>query len=100
MKKTKISIICIVTLGIMMFFDNMLAVSLYVVKYLRTKLDESQKRIDKESKAGDDDSNTNNHNTKKQMVKCEKCGLYIPEKEAFKQGDRTFCSLEHIKQDL
>jgi len=79
----------------------LLAVSLYIVKYMRTKLDQSQKNIDKESETGDDDSNINSHNNdNKQMVKCEKCGLYIPEKEAFKQGDRTFCSLEHIKQDL
>lgn len=71
----------------------LLAVSLYVVKYLRTKLDQSQKHSDKDSK-------DNNQNTKKLMVKCQHCGLHIPEKEAIKKGDNTFCSLEHAKQEL
>lgn len=78
----------------------LLAVSLYVVKYLRTKLDQKQKHIKKESKDGNDDSNKNNHNTKKLMVKCQYCGLHIPEKEAIKQGDKVFCSLEHAKLGL
>ena len=78
----------------------LLAVSLYVVKYIRTKLDEAQKRIDKESKNENDDSNTDNQNTEKLMVKCQQCGLHIPEKEAIKQGDNIFCSLEHAKKGL
>jgi len=78
----------------------LLAVSLYVVKYIRTKLDENQKRIDKESENGNDDSNKNNQNTKKLMVKCQQCGLHIPEKEAIIQGDNIFCSLEHAKREL
>ena len=78
----------------------LLAVSLYVVKYIRTKLDETQKRIDKESKNQNNDSSTDNQNTKKLMVKCQQCGLHIPEKEAIKQGDNIFCSLEHAKEEL
>ncbi|MGK0272462.1 MAG: hypothetical protein ACI88H_003134 [Cocleimonas sp.] len=78
----------------------LLAVSLYVVKYIRTKLDETQKRIDKESDNENNDSNTTNQNTKKLMVKCQQCGLHIPEKEAIKQGDNIFCSLEHAKKEL
>ena len=71
----------------------LLAVSLYIVKYLRTKLDQTQKHIDK-------DSNTDNQNTKKLMVKCQYCGLHIPEKEAIRKGDNIFCSLEHAKKEL
>lgn len=71
----------------------LLAVSFYVVKYLRTKLDQSNKQIDK-------DSENTNQNTKKLMVKCQHCGLHIPEKEAIKQGDNIFCSLEHAKKEL
>ena len=78
----------------------LLAVSFYVVKYLRTKLDETQKRIDKESENKSNDSSKNNQNTKKLMVKCQQCGLHIPEKEAIKQGDNIFCSLEHAKKGL
>ncbi len=66
----------------------LLAVSLYVVKYLRAKLDDSQKHIKKDTK---------NNNT---MVKCQHCGLHIPESEAIKQGDKIFCSLEHAKREL
>lgn len=77
----------------------LLAVSFYVVKYLRTKLDETQKRIDKESKKDNKDSNNHDHSSKNLMVKCQTCGLHIPDKEAIKQGDNIFCSLEHAKQD-
>ena len=74
----------------------LLAVSFYVVKYLRTMLDETQKRIDKNSQ----NSNNNEKSNKKLMVKRQACGLHIPEKEAIKQGDNIFCSLEHAKQGL
>ena len=78
----------------------LLAVSLYVVKYLRTKLDDKQKHINKESENQNSDSSNNDQNTKKLMVKCQQCGLHIPEKEAIKQGDNIFCSLEHAKMGL
>jgi len=65
----------------------LLAVSLYVVKLVRTKLDEPSKKLKK-------DVDNNN------MVKCLHCGLHIPENEAIKQGDKTFCSLEHAKREL
>ena len=69
----------------------LLAVSLYVVKYLRTKLDETQKHIKKDSNSTSD---------KNKMVKCLSCGLHIPEKEAIKKGDKVFCSLEHAQEEL
>ena len=69
----------------------LLAVSLYVVKYLRTKLDDAQKPNDKDTKE--------NQITKNKMVKCQSCGLHVPEREAIKQGDNVFCSLEHAKQE-
>lgn len=65
----------------------LLAVSLYVVKYLRAKLDNSQKSIKKDTE-------------NQKMVKCQSCGLHIPDSEAIKQGDKVFCSLEHAKQEL
>lgn len=67
----------------------LLAVSLYIVKYLRTKLDRPPKELKK-----DDQSNQN------KMVKCLHCGLHIPENEAIKQGDKVFCSLEHAREEL
>lgn len=71
----------------------LLAVSLYIVKFVRTKLDQSKKHIDKDSA-----TNTNKQNNK--MVKCQYCGLHIPESEAIRKGDTIFCSLEHAKQEL
>jgi len=68
----------------------LLAVSLYVVKLIRTKLDEAPKNLEK------DDHTAKNNN----MVKCLHCGLHIPEEEAIKQGDKTFCSLEHASKEL
>ena len=67
----------------------LLAVSLYIVKYLRTKLDKPPEALKK-----DEPSNEN------KMVKCLHCGLHIPEKEAIKQGDKVFCSLEHAREEL
>ena len=65
----------------------LLAVSFYVVKYLRAKLDDSQKFLKKDTKD-------------QKMVKCQHCGLHIPDSEAIKQGDKIFCTLEHAKQEL
>ena len=76
----------------------LLAVSLYAVKYIRTKLDETQKHIKKESE--NNDSITDDQKPKRLMVKCQQCGLHIPEMEAIKQGDNIFCSLEHAKEVL
>ena len=78
----------------------LLAVSLYVVKYLRTKLDQTQKRMDKESDNNNYDSKKSSQKSKKLMVKCQICGLHIPDKEAIKHGDNIFCSLEHAKMDI
>lgn len=33
-----------------------------------------------------------------QMVRCEVCGLHVPESEAFGEGERRYCSLEHRRQ--
>lgn len=29
------------------------------------------------------------------MIKCERCGVHVPESEAFSARGHTFCSLEH-----
>ncbi|MCK5903104.1 MAG: hypothetical protein KAG28_08130 [Cocleimonas sp.] len=66
----------------------LLAVSFYVVKLLRAKRKRrlSSRQLDK------------NKLQKHQTVKCRVCGLYVPEKEAIKQGDKVFCSLKHASQ--
>lgn len=30
-----------------------------------------------------------------QMVNCSHCGLYLPQHEAIREGDRFFCCAEH-----
>jgi len=30
-----------------------------------------------------------------QMVNCSHCGLYLPQSEAIREGDRFFCCAEH-----
>ena len=67
----------------------LLAVSFYVVKLAMTTLEKPLQKIKK-----DDPLNNN------KMVKCLHCGLHIPEKEAIKQGDKIFCSLEHASKEL
>ena len=70
----------------------LLAVSLYVVKLIRTKLDEPPKKLKQDNQAEKFDQN--------KMVKCLHCGLHIPEQEAIKQGEKVFCSLEHASKQL
>lgn len=70
----------------------LLAVSLYIVKLIRTKLDEPLKKLKQDSQAEKCDQN--------KMVKCLHCGLHIPEQEAIKQGEKVFCSLEHASKQL
>ncbi len=71
----------------------LLAVSLYVVKLIKIKLDEPSPKLKKDSSRNDSAENS-------QMVKCLHCGLHIPENEAIKQGDKVFCSLEHAGQEI
>ena len=30
------------------------------------------------------------------MAQCSHCGMYIPEQEALREGDRWYCSREHL----
>jgi uncharacterized protein len=71
----------------------LLAVSLYVVKLIKIKLDEPRPKLKKGSSRKENDENS-------KMVKCLHCGLHIPENEAIKQGDKVFCSLEHAGQEI
>ena len=82
-------------MGRLFFILVLLAVSLYGVKLLRAKLDEPSRK----SKKLDRDTSTTASNNQK-MVKCLHCGLHIPEKEAIKQGDKNFCSIDHASHHL
>jgi len=74
----------------------LLAVSLYVVKLLKIKLDEHTDKLEKDDSRNESTESAEND----KMVKCLHCGLYIPENEAIKQGDKVFCSLEHARQEI
>jgi len=75
----------------------LLAVSLYIVKYLRTKRDKPTKSLKDDLNT---DSNDAGELTTNKMVKCQHCGLHIPDNEAIKQGNKVFCSLEHAQEEL
>ena len=71
----------------------LLAVSLYVVKLIKIKLDEPTPKLKKDNSRNESAKNS-------KMVKCQHCGLHIPDNEAIKQGDKVFCSLEHAGQEI
>ena len=75
----------------LLFILILFVVSYLIVRSIRSKLDKN-KHIDKNSSSSD--------NKKTQMLKCDECGLHIPEHEAIKQGNLVFCSLEHARQRL
>ena len=75
----------------------LLAVSLYIVKYLRTKRDKPTKSLKDDQNTDSDDADKLTTN---KMVKCQHCGLHIPDNEAIKQGNKVFCSLEHAQEEL
>ena len=81
-------------MGRIFLYLVLLAVSFYVVKLIKTRLDEPLKKLKKDDSVDESNTNTN------AMVKCLHCGLHIPEKEAIKQGDKVFCSLEHARREL
>ena len=67
----------------------LLAVSFYGVKLLMAKWGrrlDSHHSVDK------------NKQINSNMVRCACCDLFVPEKEAIKQGDKVFCSLKHANQ--
>ena len=76
----------------------LLAVSLYVVKLLKTKLEEHADRLEKDDSRNESVEKKNVEGDK--IVKCLHCGLHIPENEAIKQGEKVFCSLDHAGQNM
>lgn len=70
----------------------LLAVSFYIVRLLLS----NRKRQHHLSKSATKVTRT--HKQKNNMVRCIHCGLYLPEEEAIKQGDKVFCSLKHGSQ--
>ena len=34
-----------------------------------------------------------------EMVQCEHCGVYLPEPEAIRDGERCYCSKQHLDAD-
>jgi len=34
-----------------------------------------------------------------EMVQCSHCGVYLPEQEAIRDGERFYCSNEHLDAD-
>lgn len=79
-------------MGRIFFILVLLAVSLYVVKLLRAKLDKPVKKLKEDT--------TGNKSKNQKIVKCLHCGLHIPENEAITQGDKNFCSIEHARHHL
>lgn len=79
-------------MGRIFFYLVLLAVSFYVVKLIRTRLETPLKKLKKGTIVKKQEAN--------KMLKCLHCGLHIPEKEAIKQGDKVFCSLEHARREL
>ncbi len=77
----------------LLFILILFVVSFLVIKSIRNKLDKN-KHIDQ------NDHDSASKDTKAQMLKCDECGLHIPEHEAVKQGNHVFCSLEHARQRL
>ncbi|MEE9352111.1 MAG: PP0621 family protein [Thiotrichaceae bacterium] len=78
----------------LLFILILFVVSFLVVRSIRNKLDKN-KHLDHK-----DRNSSDTKNNKTQMLKCEECGLHIPDNEAIKQGNHVFCSLEHARQRL
>lgn len=72
----------------LLFIIILFVVSYLVIKSFLSKL-EKNKKIGQQQRTD-----------KTKMLKCEECGLHIPEHEAIRQGDHVFCSLEHARQRL
>ena len=83
----------ILPMGRLLMVLVLLAVSLYVVKLIKIKLDEPSLKLKKGRSRKENDKNS-------KMVKCLHCGLHIPDNEAIKHGDKVFCSLEHARQEV
>lgn len=79
-------------MGRLFLYLVLLAVSFYIVKLIKTRLDEPLKKLKQGRQEKEDASGS--------MLKCLHCGLHIPENEAIKQGDKVFCSLEHARREL
>jgi uncharacterized protein len=68
---------------------------LLVVGYLMLKSHQRKRNVKQQYKQS---SGQILKNTR--VLRCQHCGLYVPEDEAISQGGKHFCSLEHAKQHL
>ncbi len=77
----------------LLFIIILFVVSYFVIKSITNKLDKNKpighRRAEKPGKP-----------VQTKMLKCDECGLHIPEHEAIRQGNHVFCSLEHARQRL
>ena len=71
----------------LLFIVVLLVVSFLILKSIRNKIDQNSNNLSKSTKSGN-------------VLKCQHCGLHVPEQEAIRQGDKVFCSLEHARQQL
>ena len=72
-----------------LFLLILLAVSFFVIKSIKRKLDNNKRLRSNPS-----------HGREQHVLKCNVCGLHIPENEAIRQGEHVFCSIKHASQHL
>ena len=74
----------------LLFILVLLVVGYLLLKSWQRKLDEAKKSNKK--------TGLGRLIKKSHIIKCEQCGLHIPEAEAVTHGGKHFCSLEHAQQ--
>ncbi|WP_363320052.1 PP0621 family protein [Thiothrix sp.] len=71
---------------------------LLLVGFLLLKSHQRKKHLQQQHKQQKSSSGRILKNTR--VLRCQHCGLHVPEDEAISQGGKHFCSLEHAKQHL
>ena len=68
-----------------------------VVRFILNRMSEIREKRFQADLAAEGEENSDSEQSAEVMVKCAFCGVHLPQSEALKEGENTFCSQEHKK---
>lgn len=80
-----------------LFFIVIIVIIYFAWRSTRAKQIELEKRLDRQEKKNTKSSGGGHYPSpqSEDLVKCARCGSYVPKSEAFSDGKDYFCSREH-----
>ena len=68
-----------------------------VVRFILNRMSEIREKRFQADLEAEGEGNRDSEQTSEVMVQCAFCGVHLPQSEAIKEGENTFCSQDHKK---